>query len=76
MNSVTFRRRDNLAAALHMLVEAAFWFHPLVWWIGTRLVDERERASDEEVVRLGSEPQAYAEGIRRVCEFCLQSPLP
>jgi bla regulator protein blaR1 len=25
------RRRDNLAAALHMLVEAIFWFHPLVW---------------------------------------------
>jgi len=23
------RRRDNLAAAIHMLVEALFWFHPL-----------------------------------------------
>jgi bla regulator protein blaR1 len=38
------RRRDNLAAAFHMLVEAIFWFHPLVWWLGTRLVEERERA--------------------------------
>jgi bla regulator protein BlaR1 len=27
------RRRDNLAAALHMVVEAIFWFHPLVWWL-------------------------------------------
>jgi bla regulator protein blaR1 len=25
------RRRDNLAAAFHMMVEAVFWFHPLVW---------------------------------------------
>jgi beta-lactamase regulating signal transducer with metallopeptidase domain len=25
------RRRDNLAAAIHMLVEAVFWFHSLVW---------------------------------------------
>jgi bla regulator protein blaR1 len=25
------RRRDNLAAAIHMLVEAIFWFYPLVW---------------------------------------------
>jgi len=38
------RRRDNLAGALHMVVEAMFWFHPLVWWVGARLVDERERA--------------------------------
>jgi len=28
------RRRDNLAAALHMIVEAIFWFHPPVWWLG------------------------------------------
>ncbi|MHB8617828.1 MAG: TIGR03435 family protein [Candidatus Acidiferrales bacterium] len=69
------RRRDNLAASVHMLVEAIFWFHPLVWWIGGRLVDERERACDEEVLRLGSEPQVYAEGILAVCEFCLESPL-
>ena len=39
-----FRRRDNLTPAVHMLVEALFWFHPMVWWIGGRLVDERERA--------------------------------
>ena len=32
------RRRDNLTAAMHMLVEVVFWFHPLVWLIGARLV--------------------------------------
>jgi uncharacterized protein (TIGR03435 family) len=69
------RRRDNLAAALHMLVEAIFWFHPLVWWLGARLVEERERACDEEVLRLGTERQVYAEGILKTCEFCLESPL-
>jgi bla regulator protein blaR1 len=70
-----FRRRDNLTAAIHMCVEAIFWFHPLLWWLGTRLVDERERACDEEVLRLGSDPQTYAEGILKVCEFYLESPL-
>jgi bla regulator protein BlaR1 len=69
------RRRDNLAAAIHMVVEAIFWFHPLVWWLGARLVEERERACDEEVVELGSERQVYAESILRVCEFCVESPL-
>ena len=70
------RRRDNLAAALHMLVEAIFWFYPLVWWLGSRLVEERECACDEEVVALGSDRQIYAESILKVCEFCLGSPLP
>jgi uncharacterized protein (TIGR03435 family) len=69
------RRRDNLAAAIHMVVEAIFWFHPPVWWLGARLVDERERACDEEVVELGSERRVYAESILKVCEFCVGSPL-
>jgi bla regulator protein BlaR1 len=69
------RRRDNLAAALHMAVEAIFWFHPLVWWIGARMVEERERACDEEVVRLGSEPYIYAESILKICQFYLGSPV-
>ena len=70
------RRRDNLSAALHMLVEAVFWFYPLVWWLGARLVEERERACDEEVLELGGDRQVYAESILKVCEFCLGSPLP
>jgi uncharacterized protein (TIGR03435 family) len=59
-----------------MVVEAIFWFHPLVWWLGSRLIDERERACDEEVLRQGSEPQVYAEGILNVCKHYLESPLP
>ena len=70
------RRRDNLSAALHMLVEAVFWFYPLVWWLGARLVQERERACDEEVLERGGDRQVYAESILKVCEFCLGSPLP
>jgi bla regulator protein BlaR1 len=70
------RRRDNLSAALHMLVEAVFWFHPLVWWLGARLIDERERACDEEVLGLGNQPEVYAESILKACKFCVESPLP
>jgi bla regulator protein blaR1 len=70
------RRRDNLCAALHMLVEAVFWFYPLVWWLGARLVEERERACDEEVVALGGDRQTYAESILKVCEFYMEAALP
>jgi beta-lactamase regulating signal transducer with metallopeptidase domain len=69
------RRRDNLAASLHTLVEALFWFHPLVWWIGARLVAEREHACDEGAIDEGSEPAAYAEAILRVCRHSVESRL-
>jgi bla regulator protein blaR1 len=69
------RRRDNLTAALHMLVEAIFWFHPAVWWIGGQLIDERERACDEQVLHSGNQPEVYAESILRACKFCVEAPI-
>lgn len=69
------RRRDNLTSALHMVVEAVCWFHPLVWWVGARMVDERERACDEQVLRACGEPQVYAESILNVCKLYVESPL-
>jgi len=59
---------------VHAAVQAAFWFHPVVWWVGARLVAERERACDEEVVRLGSDPRLYAETILRTCQWSIESP--
>lgn len=69
------RRRDNLTAAIHMMVEAVFWFYPLVWWIGARLMEERERACDESVLMLGSEPREYADAILNVCKHYVKSPV-
>ncbi len=69
------RRADNLTAAVHMVLEAIFWFHPLIWWISGRLVEERERACDEYVLALGNDKQAYAESILKVCQFYLESKL-
>jgi uncharacterized protein (TIGR03435 family) len=69
------RRKDNLTAVIHMVVEAAFWFHPLVWWMERRMVEERERACDEAVVEMGSRPGVYAESLLKACRFCVESPL-
>ena len=69
------RRRDNLTAAIHMVAEGVFWFHPLVWWIGGRLVEARERACDEDVLRELGDPEAYAESILNVCKMYLRAPL-
>ncbi|HEY8254258.1 MAG TPA: M56 family metallopeptidase [Rhizomicrobium sp.] len=72
---VHWRHCDNLTAALHMLVEALFWFWPPVWLIGSRLIAERERACDEGVIAAGHDPEIYAGGILKVCHFCIRSPL-
>ena len=66
---------DNLTAALHMVVETLFWFHPLAWWIGARMMEERERDCDEAVLRRGNQPGAYARSIVQVCSTYVESPL-
>jgi tetratricopeptide (TPR) repeat protein/beta-lactamase regulating signal transducer with metallopeptidase domain len=69
------RCKDNLVAFIHMIVQALFWFHPIIWLTGAKLVLERELACDESVLRSVKNPQAYAEGILKVCEIYLESPV-
>jgi bla regulator protein BlaR1 len=57
------------------IVRPVLLSHPLVWWRGARLMGERERACDQEVLRSYSEPEVYAEGILKVCERYPQSSL-
>lgn len=40
-----------------------------MWWIGARLIEQRERACDEAVLQLGNEAEVYVEGILNVCKF-------
>lgn len=68
-------RHDNAFVVLQMIVETLLWFHPVVWWLGARLVVERERACDEEVLQMGADRRNYAEGILKVCRFCLGAPI-
>ena len=68
------RRHDNLKANVHRLVEVLFWFHPAVWWIGRRMIEERERACDEAVLENGHEGAVYAAGILEVCRHFVDRP--
>lgn len=69
------RCRDNLTAAIHMLVQAVFWFHPAVWWIGARMMEEREHACDEDALESGGDREDYAAGILAVCRHGVESRL-
>jgi hypothetical protein len=59
-----------------MLVEAIFWFHPLVWWIehahGRRT---RTRLRSRRSCARPGDSEAYAAGILEVCRLYLESPL-
>jgi len=68
-------RRDNLIASVHLLTLAIFWFHPIVWWIGARLIAERERACDEQALQLGQPRAPYAAAIVSTCELCVAASL-
>jgi beta-lactamase regulating signal transducer with metallopeptidase domain len=65
------KRADNLSTALVHALACVFWFHPLLWWIERQLLRERELACDELVVRHGSTPEDYVNGILKVCRFHL-----
>lgn len=54
------RRRDRLSQAVAQLACAIYWFNPLIWHAAAGLARERERACDDEVLRLGVKPSAYA----------------
>ncbi len=54
------RRRDRRTQAFAQLACAIYWFNPLVWHAAAGLARERERACDDEVLRLGVRPSAYA----------------
>jgi bla regulator protein blaR1 len=69
------QRRDTLRPAAHMAVEALFWSHPLVWWIGARLAETRELSCDEAVLQTGRNPRDYADAILNVCKRYVESPL-
>jgi beta-lactamase regulating signal transducer with metallopeptidase domain len=54
------RRGDRRTQAIAQAASAIYWFNPLVWYASASLARERERACDDEVLRLGAKPSDYA----------------
>lgn len=69
---VHVRRWDNLVATGVRVLCCLFWFHPMTWWLERRLVVERERVVDEQVVSLGGGSKTYARGLLKVVRFGLE----
>jgi len=57
------RRNDYLWNTLQSLMEALFYYHPLVWWMSDKLRQERELCCDDLVVQNQQKATAYAKAL-------------
>lgn len=67
------RRRDHWVRWLELLVAAAYWWCPLVWWVRGRLRACEEACCDAWVVEMLS-PRAYAGAILETVDFLAGAP--
>jgi beta-lactamase regulating signal transducer with metallopeptidase domain len=64
------RRHDYLVNLIQVAVETVLFYHPAVWWIGSRIRAEREHCCDDLAVAVCGNPVHYArtlatlEGLR------------
>ena len=66
---IHIRRLDPMVRAFANLLQIAWFFHPLAWWVGRRLGEEREKSCDDAVVRqLRGEKRTYVRGLLRLVE--------
>ena len=72
---VHVERRDNLVVFFQRVLTCLLWFFPLTWLIDRKLFEERERACDEEVLRLRQAPETYFSGILKVVRACVEQRL-
>jgi hypothetical protein len=63
------RRFDPVVNLLQRIVEAALFFHPVVWFVSRRISIERELAADDMVLAAGWDRPLYADALVRVAEL-------
>jgi beta-lactamase regulating signal transducer with metallopeptidase domain len=63
------RRRDFAVNVLQTAAETLLFFHPAVWWVSTRIREEREHCCDDVAVRVCGEPAAYAEALAELASW-------
>ncbi len=68
------RRQHPLHLFIQRLVEAIFWFHPLVWWASRQAAAAREIRCDRDAVSSRQDVAAYLSSLLRLIELRLSEP--
>jgi beta-lactamase regulating signal transducer with metallopeptidase domain len=68
------RRQHPLHLFIQRLVEAVYWFHPLVWWASHQAAAAREIRCDRDAVSTRQEVAAYLRSLLRLIELRLAEP--
>lgn len=68
-------RLDYLSNILQSIVEVLFYYHPVIWWISSRVRQERESSCDDIAVRIGGDKVLYAKALLALQEYAKQPPL-
>jgi beta-lactamase regulating signal transducer with metallopeptidase domain len=62
------RRADYFWNLIQTALETLFFFHPAVWWLGSRLRQLRELCCDDAAVQACADPLIYATALLRLEE--------
>jgi len=57
------RRADYLWNLVQSVIEALFFFHPAVWWLGSKLREQRELCCDDAALKVCADPLTYATAL-------------
>ena len=68
-------RRDWLFVMAEEMIRAAFWFHPAVWLVLSRIQLAREQVVDREVIRVTRDRDRYLDALVAVAEQKIQPDL-
>jgi beta-lactamase regulating signal transducer with metallopeptidase domain/protocatechuate 3,4-dioxygenase beta subunit len=65
-------RRDCLTNLFQRIIEAVFFFHPLVWYASSQLTQQREQICDNYVIEKGAHIMDYTKLLSRIAEQGLE----
>lgn len=67
-------RKDYLINIFQTLIEILFFYHPAIWWISSRVREERENCCDDIAVQVKGNSLVYAKALTTLGEMHTGTP--